>query len=58
MEFSRQEYWNELLFHPPGDLPDAGAELAFLGSPALADRFFTTSATQEAILDTSVQFSH
>ena len=22
MEFSRQEYWNELPFPPPGDLPD------------------------------------
>ena len=21
MEFSQQEYWNELLFPPPGDLP-------------------------------------
>ena len=24
MEFSRQEYWNGLPFHPPGDLPDSG----------------------------------
>ena len=23
MEFSRQEYWNELSFPTPGDLPDA-----------------------------------
>ena len=32
MGFSRQEYWNGLLFPPPGDVPDAGVEL---GSPAL-----------------------
>ena len=27
MEFSRQEYWSELPFPPPGDLPDPGMEL-------------------------------
>ena len=32
MEFSRQEYWNELLFPSPGDIPDPWIELA---SPAL-----------------------
>ena len=32
MEFSRQEYWSELPFPSPGDLPDPGIEL---GSPAL-----------------------
>ena len=32
----------------PGDLPDPGIELASLMSPALAGRFFTTSATWEA----------
>ena len=26
MEFSRQEYWSELLFPSPGDLPDPGIE--------------------------------
>ena len=26
MGFSRQEYWNELPFPPPGDLPDPGIE--------------------------------
>ena len=40
MEFSRQEYWSELSFPSPGDLPDPGIELAFLMSPALAGRFF------------------
>ena len=33
---------------PPGDLPDPGIKPAFLKSPALADRFFTTSTTWEA----------
>ena len=35
-------------FPPPGDLSDPGIKPAFLASPALAGRFFTTSATQEA----------
>ena len=26
MEFSRQEYWSELLFSSPGDLPHPGIE--------------------------------
>ena len=43
MEFSRQEYWNRLVFPTPGD-PNPGTELESLGSPALAGRFFTTSA--------------
>ena len=32
MGFSRQEYWSELSFPSPGDLPDPGMES---GSPAL-----------------------
>ena len=32
MEFSRQEYWSELAFPSPGDLPNPGIEP---GSPAL-----------------------
>ena len=32
MGFSRQEYWSELPFPSPGDLPDPGIKL---GSPAL-----------------------
>ena len=32
MEFSRQEYWSELPFPSPGDLPNPGIEP---GSPAL-----------------------
>ena len=39
MGFPRQEYWSELPFAPPGDLPDPGIESMV---PALAGRFFTT----------------
>ena len=38
MEFFRQEYWNELPFSTPGDLPDPGIEPESL---ALAGGFFT-----------------
>ena len=48
MEFSRQEYWSGLPWSPPGYLPDPGIELMPLTSPALAGKFFTTSATWEA----------
>ena len=47
--FSRQEYWR-LPCHPLGNLPDPGIEPASLTSPALAGKFFTTSATWEAYL--------
>ena len=40
--FSRQEYWRELPFLPPGDLPDPGIKAMSLKPPALADGFFTT----------------
>ena len=55
VEFSRQEYWSRLLFPPPGDLPGPRIEPVSLTyipvslHPALADRFFTTSTTQEAL---------
>ena len=42
MEFSRQEYRNELPFPPPGDLPDLEIESSSLASPALAGGFYTT----------------
>ena len=45
MGFFRQEYWGGLPFPPPGDLPHPGIERTSLPSPALAGRFFTTSAT-------------
>ena len=39
-----------LLFLSSGDLPDPGLELVYLMSPALAGRFFTTSASWEALI--------
>ena len=41
MEFSRQEYWSRVLFHPPEDLPDPEIKPMSLVSPALAGSFFT-----------------
>ena len=41
VKFSRQEYWNGLLFPPPGDLPSSGIETESPVSPALAVGFFT-----------------
>ena len=43
MGFSRLEYWSGLPFPTPGGLPDPGIKPAFLVSPALAGRFFTTA---------------
>ena len=45
MGFLRQEYWNGLPFHSPGDLSDQGIKLAF---PALAGRFFTDDTILKA----------
>ena len=42
MGFSRQEYWDELIFPAPGDLPDPGIKSTSPVSPELAGRFFTT----------------
>ena len=50
MGFSRQEYWSGLACSPPGDLPHLGTEPVSFTSPALSDRFFTTSTTWEAPL--------
>ena len=44
MGFPRQEYWSELPFPAPGDLPHPGIEFA---SPALACRFFTTEPSEK-----------
>ena len=40
--FPRQEYWSELPFSSPGDLPNQGIESMSLVSPALAGGFFTS----------------
>ena len=49
MGFSRQEYWTGLPYPPPGDLPCPGTKPMFHVPPALAVRFFTISATWEAL---------
>ena len=41
MECSRQEYWSEFPYPIPEPIPNTWIELAYLGSPALVDRFFT-----------------
>ena len=48
MGFSKQEYWSELPFPSPGDLPDPGIEPTSLASPALAGELFTTVPSEEA----------
>ena len=45
MGFSRQEYWNGLPCPPQKTFLTQGLNPHLLTSPALADRFFTTSAT-------------
>ena len=49
MEVFRQELWSRLPLPTPGDLPNPGIKRE---SPALAGRFFTTSAIWEAHLKT------
>ena len=48
MGFSRQVYWNGYHAPSPGDLANPGMEPVVLTSPALAGKFFTTSATWDA----------
>ena len=47
MEFSRQEYWSECPFPPPGDLPDQGTEST---TPVSAGGFFTSEPPGKPIL--------
>ena len=48
MGFSRQEYWSELSFQPPGDLPNPGIEP---GSPVLqADSLPSEPPVKEALV--------
>ena len=42
MRFPRQEYWSELPFPPPGDLPDPGSKVISFASPVLAGKFYIT----------------
>ena len=39
--FSRQEYWSELPFPPPGDLPDPGIKTVAPMTPTLQEDSFT-----------------
>ena len=48
MGFSRQEYWSELSFPSPEELPNPGIEPASLISPALSGRFFITTVIPKA----------
>ena len=52
MGFPRQEYWSELPFPSPGDLPDPGFESVSLIvlSPVLAGGYFSTSASYDPTL--------
>ena len=50
MGFSRQEHWSGFLCPRPGDLPDPGIEPMSFMFPALAGRFFTTSAICQLLL--------
>ena len=54
MEFSRQEYWSVLPFHPLGDLPDPGIEPVSLLSPVLARRFFTIVPPEKPVLNSNI----
>jgi len=51
MGFSKQEYWSRLPYSSSRYLPNAWIEPTSLVSPALADRFFTTSTTWETHID-------
>ena len=57
MGFSWQKYWNGLPFPPPGNLPNSGIEPTSLIFPALAGRFFATSATWEAHSSKEIVFT-
>ena len=52
MRFPRQNYWSGLPFPTLGDLPDTEIKSSSPSCPALAGRFFTTSATWEAFIIT------
>ena len=41
MELSQQEYWTELPFPPPEDLPNLGIKSTSPVPPVLPGRFFT-----------------
>ena len=51
MGFPRQEYWNRVPLHPPGDISDPVIKPASPVTSVLAGGFFTTSATWEALME-------
>ena len=57
MEFSRLEYWSELPFPTPGDLPNPGIKPTFLVSSALAGRFFTAAPPRKPKLKVVIDIS-
>ena len=50
IRFSRQEYWSELPFPSPGDLPDPGIEPRSPTLQADAGRRFNLGATRNPII--------
>ena len=48
MGFFGQEYWNELLFPPLGDLSDPGIKLASPVSPVLQADYFSSNKSVPA----------
>ena len=57
MGFSRQEYWRGLPRPSPGDLYDPGTEPTSLTFLKLEGKFFTTSATSEALVKLIIIYS-
>ena len=56
-EISQQEYWSELPFPTPGDLPDPGIKPGSLAPPALAGGFFTTCHLGSSLNASTIQIS-
>ena len=55
MGFSKQKYWRRLPWPSPADLLGPGNQPISLMSPAMAGRFFTTSAAREVDLPLKIQ---
>ena len=58
MEFPRQEYWNGLLFLPPGDIPDPGIKPASPVSPSLQAGSLPTEPHESSITQHSLAQPH
>ena len=57
--FSRQEYWNRLLFPPPGHLPNPEIEPTFLMSPSMQLKGLSrvsSNTTVQSINSSAVSF--